>query len=583
MPAAAQNAAFYFAAHNYRTAGDMVVGRQSASGGFLKGFIRHGGTDKICYYADTAANHADFEAFVGNAGGATDSVEAYSPITMDRLSEVGTLFRPGPALAPLAWSRRHFDPRAFSLVGITHTVSEAMALDVIGDLLIAPIEDWDALVCTSQCVHGVVTRVLEGWADYLEARFKARPDDIRLPIIPLGVDADALAHRGADQDARADLRRRMNIADDDIALLYAGRLDHVEKANPVPMLLAVEAAARATQTKLHLIQAGQASTPEIDNAFKKAATALAPSVSHHFIDGSMTELYDGAWAAADIFISLSDNIQESFGLTPIEAMAAGLPSVVSDWNGYRETVLDGQQGFTVPSFAPPPGVGEELGFLYGAGFSAYPAFTGAVSQSTAVDPAACSEALGKLIADKELRLKMGAAGQKRAADIFDWRHIIACHQALWAELADVRQSASERAPRADTAPAHPLRPDPFDAFQAHPSALIGGDATLSMTVQPDPGSLTALLGLELATPLAGMLLQADEAIELLTRISQKGPVSVDDLGADITPDRVAAYHMTLGWLAKMGFIRVSPSLDGPVQRRQAPFGQSSSWKDLAGG
>ncbi len=41
------------------------------------------------------------------------------------------------------------------------------------------------------------------------------------------------------------------------------------------------------------------------------------------------------WQAADIFTSLSDNIQETFGLTPIEAMAAGLPSVVTDWDGYQ--------------------------------------------------------------------------------------------------------------------------------------------------------------------------------------------------------------------------------------------------------
>ena len=52
--------------------------------------------------------------------------------------------------------------------------------------------------------------------------------------------------------------------------------------------------------------------------------------------------------------SLSDNMQETFGLTPIEAMAAGLPSVVSDWDGYRDTVQHREHGFRIPTLAPPP-------------------------------------------------------------------------------------------------------------------------------------------------------------------------------------------------------------------------------------
>jgi glycosyltransferase involved in cell wall biosynthesis len=46
---------------------------------------------------------------------------------------------------------------------------------------------------------------------------------------------------------------------------------------------------------------------------------------------------------------LSDNIQETFGIVPIEAMAAGLPVVVLDWDGYKNTVRDGIDGFRVPT------------------------------------------------------------------------------------------------------------------------------------------------------------------------------------------------------------------------------------------
>ena len=60
-------------------------------------------------------------------------------------------------------------------------------------------------------------------------------------------------------------------------------------------------------------------------------------------------------AASDLFVSPVDNVQETFGLTPIEAMAAGLPSVVSDWDGYRDTVQHVEHGFRIPTLAPPAG------------------------------------------------------------------------------------------------------------------------------------------------------------------------------------------------------------------------------------
>ena len=33
-------------------------------------------------------------------------------------------------------------------------------------------------------------------------------------------------------------------------------------------------------------------------------------------------------------------------------MAAGIPVVVSDWDGYRYTVTDGVEGFLIPTLAP---------------------------------------------------------------------------------------------------------------------------------------------------------------------------------------------------------------------------------------
>ncbi|MBT6882747.1 MAG: glycosyltransferase family 4 protein [Rhodospirillaceae bacterium] len=581
MATPSPNAAFYFSGHNYRTAGDGVVGRQSASGGFLRGFIHHGGIERLQIYADSLEAVDEFQAFVGDTGGDPENIGINLPMTTGNLSHIGTLFRPGPDIGSLAWRRRYFDQAGFSICGITHTIYETMALNVLGNILTAPVQPWDALVCTSKCVKGVIERLLDGWCEYLNARFGGTATiPCQLPIIPLGVDSQTYAARGGDSEARADLRSRMGIADGDIALLYAGRLDHVEKANPVPMYLAAETTQKASSRKIHLIQAGQASTPEMETAFKEAATAFAPSITHHFIDGAMTELYDKVWAAGDIFISLSDNIQESFGLTPIEAMATGLPAVVSDYDGYRESVRDGIDGFCIPTTAPPPGAGAELGFLYHTGYAPYSAFTGAASQSTAVDIAACAEKLGLLIGNEDLRRKFGEAGQQRAAEIYDWRHVVAAHQALWSELAEMRNSEAERIALPTGAQPYPMAPDPFALFTDHPSSLIAGDAVVSANA----GStvfLRQFRSSELSTPLAAVLMDEAATLALLEKLSTNGTYAVSSLSGDLAPEKLAPFYLTLGWLAKMGLISVSPAKT--TGGADIPFGVSETWKTLTGG
>ncbi|HRE90473.1 MAG TPA: glycosyltransferase, partial [Myxococcota bacterium] len=69
-------------------------------------------------------------------------------------------------------------------------------------------------------------------------------------------------------------------------------------------------------------------------------------------------------AAADVFVSLADNVQETFGLSVIEAMAAGLPVVVSDWDGYKDTVRDGEDGFRVTTTMPPVGAADHIAAAY---------------------------------------------------------------------------------------------------------------------------------------------------------------------------------------------------------------------------
>src|SRR6185436_6468492 len=340
------------------------------------------------------------------------------------------------------------------------------AMDMIAEFALAPVQEWDAVICTAKTVRIMVEALMDEQAAYLKDRLGAqRVPRPQLPVIPLGVDC---ARFVSDPDSRAAQRAALGIADDDIVFLFVGRLSFHAKAHPFPMYLALERAAQQTGKRLHLIQAGWFANDFIEAAFRNGARDFCPSVTAHFLDARTPEVRFPIWQAADLFTSLSDNIQETFGLTPIEAMAAGLPSVVSDWDGYRDTIEHGVHGMRIPTLAPPPGQGDDLADAHAAELDTYDRYCGYASQFVAVDVAATADAYVALIGNTDLRRRLGETARATALAAFDWRHVVARYQELWSDLAERRKSAPESAAAAGRTP-WPARPDPFAAFASYPS------------------------------------------------------------------------------------------------------------------
>lgn len=551
------NAAFVFSEGNYNTAQDKLMGRMSATENFLRGFVRHSGVEEFHCCVARQEDLEHFKRRVAEFAGGNRPVKAIMPTDFGRFADHGTLYRPGPNVGHFAWLRRAHGNRRFSICGVTHTTAEHVVMDGLGESVLAPTQAWDALVCTSSQVRTMVERLMDNFADYLAARCGGKPQrPIRLPLIPLGVDCDVFAATPERKRDGAALRQSLGIADGDVVVLFVGRLTHIEKANPLPMLLGLEAAAKRTKRPVHLLQAGWFAGPEMEKTFKDAASRFAPSVKHHWLDARKPEYRYTVWAAGDIFTSLSDNIQETFGLTPIEAQAAGLPVVVSDWDGYRDTVAQGEQGFTVPSFMPPPGSAADIATRYATGIDGYGRYCMATSQSVAIDIEAAADAYHRLIEDAGLRARMGAAGVANARARFDWKVVIGAYQALWRELAEARRSAPESVPAETGKPLHPLRDDPFTLFAEYPTALVEGETLAALAPGGTRQHLAELKRSALANIMPGLLLPEAEMWSIAEKLG-KGPRSVAALVAGLPASKQGLARRSIGWLAKIGLLKLS--------------------------
>jgi hypothetical protein len=273
------------------------------------------------------------------------------------------------------------------------------------------------------------------------------------------------------------------------------------------------------------------------------------------VDGRDQDVRAMIWNAADIFTSLADNIQETFGLTPIEAMAAGLPAVVSDWDGYRDTVRHGIDGFRIPTLMAPAPYGGDLALQHGSGGLNYDHYIGRTAQFVAVDIEACADAYAALANDAELRGTMGEAGRQRARSDYDWSVVIAAYQEFWGKLGAIRNAAKNSPPPAPPEVVRPARPDPFRAFADYPSKSLAPTDRLVLT-----GAEREWLKIVRQSPLvsyAEEVLPTEAECEQIVDLIARGTEIAIDIANAFPTSRQGIVFRGLVWLAKFGLIRVA--------------------------
>lgn len=167
-------------------------------------------------------------------------------------------------------------------------------------------------------------------------------------------------------------RQRLGVPEHVPVVLYVGRLQPLKGIDD----LLVAAARAFAHRPAHLLIVGEG--PE-RAALERQASAPGLRGSVTFTGHVAGETLAAAYAAADVFALASRS--EGFPTAILEAMAAGLPIVTTAIRGMRDHLQEGSNGLLVA-----PG-----------------------------DPAALAAALGRLLADADLRARMGAANRPAIA------------------------------------------------------------------------------------------------------------------------------------------------------------------------
>jgi len=199
----------------------------------------------------------------------------------------------------------------------------------------------------------------------------------RMRVVPNGVPAERLAAR---PQARAAERARLGLADADPLVLLVGRVNAWKGQG-----LLLEAAARLTPKHRRALYLCVGDAPEGQEWFGQeldramARTFLGDRFRREPFRADVADLF----AAADVCV-VPSTLPEPFGLVAVEAMAAGRAVVAADHGGLVEIV---EHEVTGLRFAPG-------------------------------DPEALAEALERLLSDRALRERLGAAGRERQRSRF---------------------------------------------------------------------------------------------------------------------------------------------------------------------
>lgn len=509
-----------------------TIGRLVANHDFVRALLCHGRFDEYLFSNPSPSNLAAFETL------AREWLTAGRPRRLECVSYAqlaGRLESAPPDVMHLGgWG--HFMPgvhylrtrlaqQGWPVTGIIHSLTGRESVDHAVRLNRAQLRESDAIFCTSRDGRTALERLLEATASVAGRRYRGR-----LVLLPLGVD-DALVRDEGDRDRG---RARLRIGAEDVVLLVLGRMTPAQKMDLGPLLLAfARRILPASRVPMTLVVAGGASPADIELVTLTAGRlGLDGRVRLHpnFSPAHRADLL----AMSDILVSPVDNAQETFGLSVLEAQGAGLPVVASRFDGYKDLVREGIDGFLVDtcgSAADPADAWFDLGEPNVVQLQQ--------AQGVAVDLDQLAGRVLTLAHDRALRQTFGAAGRDKVAREFVWSAVIPKYEAVWDDLARAARHEPATAPEPN-----PFNLAPAPHFSHYASRQLSDeDEVVATGESPAEGAYTDV----------APWLPADVIEEVAS--AARRPVAVGTILRRSAADPLAVRYV-VRWMLKHGMLRV---------------------------
>lgn len=530
----------------YEVAREDLKGRHAAGESFLSAFLATARQAEALAIAGRDDHFKAFEKTVKDAKRPLLNARRVARQDIKTLRERGVVHLPVPSLAEEARLRAFLGDDTYAVCGVAHTIASRVVLEAVSQFATAPVQPWDALICPSKAVHSALSSILANTEEQLRMRLGARTF-IRplMPIIPLGIHARRFARI---EPARMRWRTKLGIDEDATVVLFFGRLSVHAKASPFQLAQALEIAAQKG-AKLEMVWCGYFADDFQQKSFMTTAKAMAPSVRFHHVDGRKADARFSIWSAADIFCSLSDNIQESFGLTIIEAMAAELPVIAANWDGYRDAIEHGVSGVLVDSYMPAVSLAD-VAFRHLSGADSYDSYIAAVSQFCLVNVEQTAHWIATLAADPALRRKLGAAARRSVMKSYDWSAVLPRMQSLWAEQLALLNKTRAAGPR----PSIAWRSyDPALTFAEFPSHRVHGDTRLVRGPHFELWEELVKMPGTVVNP--HVLVRASDFATLRAAFADGQPRTPDEVAKMFVEPIRPLVLRALHWLIKIGLLR----------------------------
>jgi glycosyltransferase involved in cell wall biosynthesis len=219
----------------------------------------------------------------------------------------------------------------------------------------------------------------------------------RIHVVPCGFDSAEFTPM-----ARRQARHELGWPQHSFIVLQLGRLVPRKGIDNVVRAIAVLRRHHGIRALLYVVGGNadlpdEIATPEIARLRAIAhAEGVGPQVN--FVGRRARDVLRLYYSAADVFVTTP--WYEPFGITPVEAMACGLPVIGADVGGIKHTVAEGETGFLVPPR----------------------------------DPAMLARRLALLATNDALTRALGDAGRMRAQTHFTWSGVAAQLVDVYASL-----------------------------------------------------------------------------------------------------------------------------------------------------